>query len=313
MSQDASALTRGQGAVIPPGQRAHDFSRLLSPRGTTGAIIAETLRHVQVAEPGLVVWTGPAGFGKSVATRQLRGFLQQQLPASVVPTQYLQLAGELDRPTGRGMHRSICDLHLALIPASTPQLLRALPAAAIIEDILEQFVQEGTRLLILDEAGTKSAAELRGIAQLVDAAIERQYQLHILLVSMDDITPKLARYKVLESRVTLDRDFPAWRSEHVLDLLKLQSAELAQFLEAHPPEAAAAATVCANEARGDLRLTGAVARDLAAVVVSAEPSVASQRLCDWVKELFTRHWRAREARTERAREMAPRRRAREKV
>ena len=108
------------------------------------------------------------------------------------------------------MKRGISMLHEEVVEPLTPSEERRLGERAM-SNIVAQHVQlENIQLIIVDEAGTKTPAEIRGFADVYDTALRLGHPLSILLVGMDDLAHKTSGLGVIKSRVRSRWLFKQW-------------------------------------------------------------------------------------------------------
>lgn len=98
-------------------------------------------------------------------------------------------------------------------------------------ELVEHFRLYGTRLLILDEAGTQSAEQLRGITGIADAARRTGVPLTILLVGMDELPKKLYTKAQVKRRVRGWEIFNDWPREDLEALVLAHSPVLSAIRE----------------------------------------------------------------------------------
>jgi hypothetical protein len=197
------------------------------------------------------------------------------------------------------MHRGLTTVYRKFVAQETDAFLKKLTEERLAEDIVEAFRRMDTVLLCIDEAGTMSADEMRGVGMIIDAAIDTQLRLHVLLISMDDITPKLKEHLVLESRGTLDCDFAPWSAKDVLRLLSVCGAPLAQALAATRDTGLTLAEQLLDEAGGDLRTITVLAQRMSAALAKPIATRMTPDVLTLATACIAEHRRASEQRAER--------------
>jgi hypothetical protein len=136
--------------------------------------------------------------------------------------------------------------------------------------------------------------------------------MHILLISMDDITPKLEKHEVLGSRTTLDRDFVPWTEEAVVRLLHRCGTTLGAELQADTSVAAAVAMELLAAAKGDLRMITVIGQRMDDALCAAGARITVD-LLTLAHECVVQHRTARDQREARAKESPARRTRRRKA
>lgn len=273
---------------------------LLAPCGRTAEILSTTVAHMETAQSSLMIWSGLPGMGKTCASQQLAAYLCKACGGQQTTACSMRWGGALRGRSARGMRRALTAVYRKFVANESDAFLKKLPEEQLAEDIIESFRRLDTVLLCIDEAGTMSADEMRGVGMIVDAAIDANYRLHVLLISMDDITPKLLEHPVLESRATLDCDFAPWDAKKVLRLLHRCGASLTTALAGMPDAGLALAGQLLAATGGDLRTITVLAQRMNTAL--AKP--LSKHLTPDVSTLATaciaEHRRASEARAGRA-------------
>ncbi len=283
----------------------------LAPVASTGSILSRTLGHMQSAPSSLMVWSGPPGHGKTIASEQFKERLVALRPAHTTPVAMMNWGGALHGTGTRQMHRGLSTVYKRFVEDASPRFLGRLSEQCLAEDIATAFHDSGTILLIIDEAGTMSADEMRGVGMIVDAAAQLAYRIHILMISMDNITPKLTAHRVIESRTTLDCDFGAWASSDMVRLLQTCGHALATALAREPESAAALGEDLVRDSRGDLRLVLTVGLRMNAVLAKPQPRPAAIDLQQLAEVLLAAHRAARRERASREPDAPTRRRRRQ--
>ncbi len=172
-----------------------------------------TLTLMQLAAPGLQVWTGPPGFGKSIAARYLAAKCNRDYDAgrSTFRAFYFSTGGDVNHNSTRSMKRGIATVFESVLDQelSGPEFRRA-SELALAEEVIEHLRLMNIQLVIMDEAGTKTEAELRGVAHITNVGIERGWPVTFLLVGMDDLAEKVHRQPAICSRVRRVIVFESW-------------------------------------------------------------------------------------------------------
>ncbi len=273
---------------------------LLKPCGQTAHILGTTVEHMQTAQSSLMIWSGMPGMGKTCASQQLAAYLCTQLGGRQTTVRSMRWGGALRGRSARGMHRGLTTVYRKFVAKDSDAFLKKLPEKQLAEDIVESFRRTDTVLLCIDEAGTMSADEMRGVGMIVDAAIDASYRLHVLLISMDDITPKLREYPVLESRATLDCDFSPWAAKDVLRLLSLCGASLTTALAANKETGMALAEQLLEATGGDLRTITVLAQRMSKALAKPLGNHMTPNVITLATACIADHRRASEERSGRA-------------
>lgn len=288
--------------------RHEPLPELLDPSGETAEILAATVQHMRCAPSSLMIWSGPPGFGKTEAAKQLTAYLVQEAVEHSTPVVQMDWGGNLTGRSTRGMHRGLTTVYQKFVSDDSPTFLSRAREELLAQDIVEAFKRQGAFLFIIDEAGTMSADEMRGIGTLIDQANKARYRLHVLLISMDDITPKLEEHEVLDSRSTFDRDFVPWESDAVVRLLCTCGTTLAAILQHDESEALSVATELLNASAGDLRMITVIGQRMETAMCGATPTMRVDLLA-LARACVSQHRAAHERRQARA-NASPKRRTR---
>lgn len=188
------------------------------------AIALSKLSH---RTPGLQMWTGDPGVGKTVAAEQLAYECNRDADARLKGSYrafYFVTGGDVERSTGRQMKRGIYTVYEQMIGELSSGELRTRSETALAEEIVHHAKLINTQLIIIDEAGTKSASEIRGLALLSDIARQREFPLSLLLVGMDDLAAKMGSLDVLRSRTRVIVGFQSWEQEEALSFILARSS-----------------------------------------------------------------------------------------
>jgi len=189
-----------------------------------------SLAKIAHRTPGLQVWTGPAGVGKTVTAEQLAYECNADADAGkphAYRAFYFMSGGDVDHSSQRQMKRGVYCVYEQLIEELTTAQLRQRSELSLAMDVVEEARAQGIQLLIIDEAGTKTGAEIRGLAYLYDVARQAHWPLTILLVGMDDLAAKVTALPVLTSRVRTMCVFLPWDDAGCLAYLSSRSPVLA--------------------------------------------------------------------------------------
>lgn len=153
---------------------------------------------------------------------------------------------------------------------------------------------------------------MRGVGTIIDAANRAQYRLHVLLISMDDISPKLEEHGVLGSRSTLDRDFAPWTDDAIARMLQRTGTTLATALQSDPDGALSFAAQIRDAAGADLRLITVIGQRMNTALESAFPG-ARIDLTTLAFACLQQHREASERRQARTAQFLARRRGKRKA
>lgn len=181
------------------------------------AIACARLQH---ATPGLQVWTGPPGVGKTMAAQQLEIECNAAAGAGkegAYRAHYFATGGEVTHGTTRQMKRGLQSAYEQLLEEElSPADLRRMTEESMARDVIEEARLRNLQLLIVDEAGTKTQAEIRGLAMLSDQGRRRNWPFTVLLVGMDDLATKVDGLPVIRSRDRRLSMFRPWSAEDIL-------------------------------------------------------------------------------------------------
>lgn len=273
---------------------------LLRPSGRTEQILNTTVAHMRTAQSSLMIWSGLPGMGKTCASQQLAAYLCKERGGLQTTVRSMRWGGALRGRSARGMHRGLTTVYRKFVAKESDAFLKKLPEEQLAEDIVESFRRTDTVMLCIDEAGTMSADEMRGVGMVVDAAIDANYRMHVLLISMDDITPKLKEHQVLESRATLDRDFSPWAAPDVLQLVSLCGAPLATALAGNRATGLALADQLLEATGGDLRTITVLAQRMSEGLATPRARQLTPDVLTLAAACIADHRRASEERAGRA-------------
>ena len=201
------------------------------------AIQLTKLTHSE--RPGLQIWVGDVGAGKTVAAEQLE---KECIAAAdrgdegAYRAHKFTTGGDLYSNSTRKMKRGIYDVYCAEIGALTPGELQARTEKALVDEIVEDLRLRSMQLLIIDEAGMKTMEEIRGFAAITDAALSAGFRLTILLLGMDDLGGKATGMGVLESRIKRIYNFELWSSKNCLAFACSRTVRFANLLRGNSPE-----------------------------------------------------------------------------
>ncbi len=172
----------------------------------TGLMREVTRRTLDAhTEGGLCVWTGPSRIGKSTtATR-----LEARLNTAYSPDDPNAFRARLFAVTGDGVQRAsvrlikrgMRALYTGIAgPLDERIYRRCLPQelAAMTVDVLKR---RSIELVFVDEAGTLTVDELRGIVAVWDEATAQGWQLTVVLIGMDDLVSNMERLKQVKGRI----------------------------------------------------------------------------------------------------------------
>ncbi len=242
--------------------------------------------------PGLQVWTGDAGVGKTVAAEQLALECNAAADAGkpgAYRAQYFLTGGDVDHTSQRFMKKGIYCVYECVVDELSRGELTRRTERALATDIVEQIRLTNLQLLIIDEAGTKNSAEIRGLALIYDIARQHHWPLTLLLVGMDDLAHKVRGLPVLESRVRATRVFHEWSVNECASFLASRSEAIRERLQGGGADVQAAIRLLVAETGGRLRAL----HTLLAEVDGRLRARASAKLLDVVEDVID--WRAETA------------------
>ena len=220
------------------------------------------VRRKKIAVPGLHVWTGPPGLGKSIAAQQLEVELQAEHEAGgaqAYQARWCVAAGDVYQGGTRKMKRGISLLYRTVVdPELSDRDERSKKEGDMVNEIVALSKVDNIQMLMVDEAGTNTPAEIRGFAQVYDAALKAHHKLSIVLVGMDDLAWKVKSLGVLRSRIRSELLFGTWLAHEYLAFVIARSFAMEQ---AHRRQPAVCATVTQSlfqYTAGDMRQTEAL-------------------------------------------------------
>jgi len=271
----------------------------LPPNEATSAILSLTLAHMRTMPSSLMVWSGPPGRGKTTASEQFRDALVALRPADSTPVWMMNWGGALNGKGTRQMHRGLTTVYKRFVEDESLRYLARSTEQTLAEDIVTAFRDNGTVLLVIDEAGTMSADEMRGVGMVIDEAAKKHLRMHILMISMDNITDKMKTHRVIDSRTTLDLDFGAWQPVDVIQLMHSCGTALSTAISSSGTAAEALGSTVAEQSAGDLRLVTTVGIRMNAVLAKPASAGKTIDLCRLASTIFMSHRSARVARASR--------------
>lgn len=186
-------------------------------------ILDETERALEHAAQ-LIVWTGPVGRGKTLAAHLLIERVCARDDTKHAARYLLAAGSDQHKGTARqaaGARLLYTEILGAIISTTRA---REVGVQGMARDIVNYCRADGTRLVVVDEAGALSAEQLRGIAMITDCARDEGVPLTVLLVGMDGLAHKLAGTPQVRRRVKRSFLFPDWLV-----------ADVARFVLAHAP------------------------------------------------------------------------------
>lgn len=208
--------------------RSHPITGpILDQRQLREAIALSKLSH---RTPGLQMWTGDPGVGKTIAAEQLAYECNRdadaQRPGSYRAF-YFVTGGDVERSMGRQMKSGIYTVYEQMLGELTGGELRSRSETSLAEEIVHHVRLTNTQLIIVDEAGTKSASEIRGLALISDVARRNEFPVSLLLVGMDDLAAKMSSLEVIKSRTRVTVAFQRWEEEEALSFILARSQLIA--------------------------------------------------------------------------------------
>lgn len=117
---------------------------LLPPSGETKEILAATVQHMQHAPSSLMIWSGPPGHGKTMASWQLREYLIQRCAGHRETVAEMEWGGALNGKSTRGMHRGLATVYRRFVADESPAFIRRQSEQQLSEDIVEAFKRAET-------------------------------------------------------------------------------------------------------------------------------------------------------------------------
>lgn len=167
--------------------------------------LKEAAKRVAIAhgENGFVVLSGPSGVGKTTCAAYIvdqinQGrLLDEHARAVTFEVSGKRLATRMQQ-TVRGPLRAIYTFVLGPVPST---LFQRQSEHEVCRKIVAAMRARGTQVLLLDEAGSLAAEEMRGLAMLMNVAREEGWLLTIVLIGMDELPKTVTSLPQLETRV----------------------------------------------------------------------------------------------------------------
>jgi hypothetical protein len=153
---------------------------------------------------GIVVYTGPSRIGKTTTARDL----EERINTAYDPrdpgcfrARYLYVGGDHRRPHQRNMKRGIKSLYWSVVGPIDDKTYWRLPEEVLAELVIAGLQKRRIQMMFVDEAGTLSADEIRGMVSVWDTAENVGWPLTLVLIGMDDLPKKIEKYEQVKNRV----------------------------------------------------------------------------------------------------------------
>ena len=180
---------------------------------------------------GLACWTGPSRMGKTTTAEHLA----DEVNDAYTPTnpnafraRRFQVSGDAStaqRQT-RLPKRGIRALYEGIVGIMDERVYRDRMPEALAALTVDALIQRRIQLVMVDEAGTLSVSEIRGMAAVYDEAIARGFPLMLTFIGMDDIGNKLSALPQVKERVQAWCAFEPYAREEVRAFLRAMSPTL---------------------------------------------------------------------------------------
>jgi hypothetical protein len=229
------------------------YGEILDHGHLRGPIKLAKLTH---QAPGVQVWVGHAGVGKTITARQLVHELNAAFAAKsgTYRAFYTMMGGDVDHASQRQMKRGIYALWCAVMNDTlSGGELRQRQERDLAMEIVDQLRLDRVQVLVVDEAGTKNEKEIRGLSLVCDLAGEMEWPLTLLLVGMDDLAHKVDSIPALVSRRRYVHVFTPWDAAACLTFMTHRSPAFKARVAAGDAEVPGALHAIMKLAGGRLR------------------------------------------------------------
>jgi hypothetical protein len=197
-------------------------------------LVRETIRHTLDAhlDPGIVVWTGQQGMGKTTTARRLESMIGSSYSTdnpNAFRAHYFEVGGDVRGSGQRRMKRGIKSLYRQVVGPLDDKVYYREP-----EEVLGGFVREGLRkrriqMMLVDEAGTLSVEEIRGMVHVQNLCTEGGWPLSLVLIGMDDLSVKLEQLAHIRGRIQSWCYFEPYELADTLSILVALSPHFASL------------------------------------------------------------------------------------
>ncbi len=153
---------------------------------------------------GLVLWTGLSRMGKTTAARVLvHKILEAYDPSDpdAFRARYYEVGGDVQRASQRVMKRGVKSLYWQVIGPIDDKTYYRLPEEALAEMVVEGLCKRQIQMVFVDEAGSLSLEEIRGMVLVSDIAQHMGWPLTLVLIGMDDLPQKVERLPQIRGRI----------------------------------------------------------------------------------------------------------------
>lgn len=183
--------------------RGEAMARTTHPFETEALRLATTRVLHAHQQHGFIVMSGPPGVGKTTCAQHLVRLINDKEVLGVgVQADTFEVSGRRTRPAShqsvRGPLRELYGRYLGT-PSST--LFQRDSEHTVTRRVVAALRQRGLQMLLLDEAGTYAAEELRGLAMILNISREESWPLTVVLIGMDDIAQTVESLPQIASRV----------------------------------------------------------------------------------------------------------------
>ncbi|WP_337171560.1 ATP-binding protein [Gemmatimonas aurantiaca] len=189
-----------EGSIPVRGEAA---SRMARPFETEALRLATARVLNAHQQHGFIVMSGPPGVGKTTCAHHLVSLINEDDALGVgVQADTFEVSGKRTRPSShqsvRGPLRELYARYFGTLPST---LFQRDSEHAVTRRVVATLRQRGLQVLLLDEAGTYAAEELRGLSMLLNISREESWPLTVVLIGMDDIAKTVESLPQITSRV----------------------------------------------------------------------------------------------------------------
>lgn len=180
---------------------------------------------------GLACWTGPSRMGKTTTADHLADQVNEAYTPKnpdAFRARRFQVSGDAStaRRQTRLPKRGIRALYEGIVGIMDERVYRDRMPEALAALTVDALIQRRIQLVMVDEAGTLSVSEIRGMAAVYDEAIARGFPLVLTFIGMDDIGNKLSALPQVKERVQAWCAFEPYAREEVRAFLRAMSLTL---------------------------------------------------------------------------------------
>jgi hypothetical protein len=154
---------------------------------------------------GIVVYTGASRIGKTTAAEELERKINQAYAANdsnAFRARYMYVGGDKRRATQRPMKRGIKSLYTEVIGPLEDRVYWRFTEEGLAAEVVKTLQRKKIQLLFVDEAGTLSADEIRGMVSVWDMSQRARWPFTLILIGMDDLPTKIRKYEQVRNRIS---------------------------------------------------------------------------------------------------------------